>query len=201
MVNYITGIVKVCEKQLITLDIGSMGLAIQVPNASAFTVQEHEKITVYTYVHWNPENGPALFGFLTELERTVFLLVIGCSGIGPKIALAVLDGMPPHQFLDAIQTGNEGALSKISGIGAKKAEQMIVQLKHKVAQLLKSGIDLGDQGSATQWNTISEVLSSLNYSPTEINRTIKYLNDNHVQEALSFDKMMRHALSFLSKHK
>jgi Holliday junction DNA helicase RuvA len=201
MVNYITGVVKVREKQLITLDIGAMGLAVHVPNASLFTAQEHEKITVHTYFHWNQENGPTLFGFLTELERTIFLLVIGCSGIGPKIALAVLDGMLPHQFLDAIQTGNEGALSKISGIGSKKAEQMMVQLKHKVAQLLKSGIDLGCHGSAPQWNTISEVLSSLNYSPIEINRTIKYLNDNHVQEAFSFDKMMRHALSFLSKHK
>lgn len=201
MVSYLTGIVKCREKQLLVLDIGSMGLVVHVANAALFGATNQESITVHTYFHWNQENGPTLFGFLTELERTVFLLIIGCSGIGPKIGLAVLDGMGPQRFLDAIQTSNDSALSKVSGIGAKKAEQMIVQLKHKVAQLVKSGVDMGDQSSAVHWNTVSEVLESLSYSPVEIARTIKYLNDTHVQEDLSFDKLMRHALSFLSKQK
>jgi len=203
MVSSITGIVKSCEKQAILLDIGSLGLTVQVPNGTVFVAGQTEKVTVHTYFHWSQENGPSLFGFLTELERTVFLLIISCSGIGPKIGLAVLDSLGPQRFLDAINTSNDSVLSKVSGIGAKKAEQIIVQLKHKVAQLIKSGVDLGENQSAQHWTMLSEVLSSLSYSPAEVARTLKHLNDTYmgVQEELSFDKLMRHALSFLSKHK
>lgn len=200
MVSDITGIIKKRENQSITLDVGCMSFAVQVANSSAFYAGSDTKITVHTHLHWHQENGPTLYGFVTELDRTVFLLIISCSGIGPKIALAILDGLGAQLFLNAIQTGNEGALSKVSGIGAKKGEQLIMQLKYKVAQLLKSGIDLGDVGSAAQWHNIAEVLTTLGYSSSEVSRVLKHLNDTYVQENLPFDKLMRHALAFLSKH-
>jgi Holliday junction DNA helicase RuvA len=201
MINYITGIVKEREKQLITLEVGAFGVAVQVPNAALFGSGDGGAVTVYTYLHWSQENGPTIFGFLTPLERTVFILVIGCSGIGPKIALALLEGMAVHQFLDAIQTGNDAALSKVNGIGAKKAEQIIVALKHKVAQLIKSGAFVEQSSTTTHWSTLSDALGSLSYSPAEIARTMKYLNETQVEENIPFDKLLRYALAFLSKQR
>ncbi|HEV2601558.1 MAG TPA: Holliday junction branch migration protein RuvA [Candidatus Babeliales bacterium] len=199
MLSYVTGLVKLSDKQQIVIDVGGIGFTIQVPNGTAFTL--NEPTTIQTYLHWNQEQGPSLFGFSTELDKTVFLLIISCSGLGPKIGLTILDSLGAAAFLEAVQTGNDAALYKINGIGAKKAEQIIVQLKHKVAQLLKSGIDLGSTGTVKQLSTVSQVLSSLNYTQTEISRTMKHLNDAYPDNILPFDVLMRHALSFLSKLK
>lgn len=197
MLAYITGTVKAIMNQAITLDVGILGLSMQVPNPNGFQIEQ--KVTVHTYVHWNQEQGPSLFGFLTELDRTVFLLIISCSGLGPKIGLAVLNQLGPNKFLQAIQKGDDAALSKVNGIGAKKAEQIIVQLRHKVATLLKSDIDLGDDGSLEQWTNVADVLVSLNYSRPEVTKAMKHLGDTYSDSTLPFDQLMRHALSFLSK--
>ncbi len=197
MISYINGIIKNIQGQLVIIDIGSIGLAVHVPENSIFKVGE--KTLLHMHMHWNQEQGPSLYGFVSELERTVFLLVTSCSGLGPKIALAVLAQLGAQAFLAAIQSGDERALSKVSGIGIKKAEQMIVQLKHKVAKLLDSGIKIEGSGELEQWRNVSEVLSSLHYSQTEIARAMKYLNEHHANNNASFDQLIRHALSFLVK--
>ena len=150
-------------------------------------------------MHWNQENGPTLYGFNTSLEKTVFLLITSCSGIGPKIAMALLAQLGAAPFLEAVQTANESALSAVSGIGAKKAEQIIVHLKHKVAKLVESGINLGATPLLEERHYIGQVLKSLNYSRQEISAALNYLNDQHPTSTLAFDQLMRQALAFLSK--
>lgn len=197
MISTITGLIKVVYDQSILIDIGSFGFLIQVPQGTVFQVGS--TITLHTYLHWNQEQGPSLFGFASDTEREVFLLITSCSGVGPKIGLAVLAQIGSQAFIRAIQQEDVAALSKVSGIGAKKAEQIIVHLKHKVANLIKLGIQLDDGGDIESWNTIGEVLGSLNYSRTEINHAMKYLKQEHTSTQLPFDQLMRHALSFLSK--
>ena len=109
------------------LILGMMGIALQVPSAQAFVTDVPLKI--YSYLHWSSENGPSLFGFAQPLDRSVFKVIISCSGIGPKIALAVLADLGAQGFLHAITIGDEQMLSKVSGIGKKKAEQIIVVIK------------------------------------------------------------------------
>jgi len=197
MINHIEGVVKKVQGQFIEVDIGFIGLSLQVPDGSVFTAEQKNKI--FIHMHWNQEQGPSLFGFATELDREVFLLVTSCSGLGPKIALAVLSGLGPQGFLGAITQGSESALSKVNGIGAKKAEQMIVQLKHKVAKLIKSGVDLGSEQGAINWNNVTEVLESLNYSRMEISTAMNYLREHYSGSEASFDQLIRYALSFLAK--
>ncbi len=112
----------------------------------------------------------------------------------------MLNELGPQGFLDAIQMSNERALSKVSGIGIKKAEQMIVQLKHKVGQLIKSGIEISDAGHLAQWHMVTEALESLNYSRVEINQAMHHLKKEDMSGKQSFDYLLRQALSFLSKH-
>ncbi len=153
-------------------------------------------------MHWNQEQGPSLFGFLSELEKTVFLLIISCSGIGPKIALAALGELTPAQFLQAIQEGNTKALSSVSGIGAKKAEQMILNLKDKVTKLIQTQgiIGTSDETNAlAQWSNVTQVLQSLNYSKGEIEAAMRYIGKECAGRSLPFDELLRKALSFLSK--
>ena len=197
MINSLSGIIKEINESLITLDVQGVGFGVQVPQAGLFQVEQ--KVDLLVHMHWNQENGPSLFGFKNGLEKTVFLMITSCSGLGPKLAMAVLGQLGASEFLEAVQTGNEDALSAVSGIGAKKAEQIIVQLKHKVAKLVESGTHLGASATLEKRHEISQVLKSLNYSRQEISAAMNHLNDQYPQSSVAFDQLVRHALAFLAK--
>lgn len=198
MISQLTGTIHAVDKHKITVFAGPFGFDLSVPNANAFPAGS--MATIFVHMHWNQENGPAFFGFSTELDRTVFNVLTDCSGIGPKIGLAVLADLGADGFLHAIEMGDERMLSKVNGIGAKKAEHIIFQLKGKVANLLKSGIKIEGAKQIEHLHTVAEALESLNYSRPEITRTM-----NHLKESLAgshevpFDMLMRQALAHLSK--
>lgn len=199
MLDYIKGSIRSINGDFVVVDIGNIGLKLGVASVESFKIGQN--VEFYAYMHWNQENGPSLFGFASELEKNVFLLVISCSGVGPKLGLAVLKDLGVGLFLDAISQENEKILSKVSGIGAKKAEQIIVNLKHKVAKLLESGVvieQLGNSGDFSKFHEVSDVLKSLNYSRPEISAAMNYLGKNCAGADSSFDQLIRQALSFLA---
>ena len=195
MIGWIQGTVKTLHEQSIILITGPIGLEIFVANPTAY--QANQTVELYLHLHWNQEQGPTLYGFENREEKLVFLSIISCSGIGPKLALAILGHGGASSFVQAITNENISFLTSIPGIGKKKAEQLIVQIKHKVAKLLEKGIVLGNS-NLSELQQISEVLSSLHYSRTEITAALEYLKSGHA-ENISFDLMIRKALSFLAK--
>ena len=199
MIDYFVGIVKEAQGQEIILDIGTMGINLQVSCSKKFEMN-NVATKVYSYLHWNAENGPSLFGFAQVVDRSIFKIIISCSGIGPKIALAILADLGSHAFLQAISTGDDQTLSKVSGIGKKKAEQIIVQLKHKVANFIELGaIDVSEMKDISHLNDVSLALQSLNYSRPEIARAMEYIKKNIKDDAVTFDLLLRQALLYLSK--
>lgn len=197
MIDRVSGVIKAVHKDSVTVQVGPLGLRFFVAEPARFRIDQI--IDLETYMHWNQENGPSLFGFESELDKEVFLLIIDCSGIGPKIGLAVLRDLGAERFLEAIQSNDDRALCTVDGLGPKKIEQIIVQLKRKVAKLLESGIQIQASKKLADWQNVSNVLASLNYSRTEITSAMKYLGDNYSDSALPFDGLLRHALSFLAK--
>ena len=198
MVDYFVGVIKESQDQEIVVDLGMIGVTLQVPSAQFFI--KGSSVTVFSYLHWNTENGPSLFGFALPLDRTVFKVIISCSGIGPKIALAILADLGAQGFLHAISVGDDQMLSKVNGIGKKKAEQIIVQLKHKVASLLESGsVDVSDIQESSHFHDVGLALQSLNYSRPEIGRAMDYLKKHTKVDKVTFDVLLRQALSYLSK--
>ncbi len=195
MINVITGTINRKDAQTITVLTGPIGFAVTVPNIHTYTIDQ--KVELHAHMHWNQENGPTLFGFATELEKTIFLLVISCSGIGPKLGIAVLNDLGPDGFLSAVTEGSAKQLSTVSGIGLKKAEQIIVQSKSKVAKLLESGIQVSS--SATQLSEVRQTLSSLNYSNAEVQHALEYVKQKDNYVGASFDQLLRTALLYLSK--
>lgn len=198
MINQLFGTVIAINNQVITIQPQGTGIGfgILVPQREMYILGKEAKL--FTYLHWNQEQGPVLYGFQQELERRVFLLIISCSGIGPKIALATLETLTPEQFIQAIHEENVTTISTIPGIGKKKSEQIIVHLKHKIHDLIMTGVSL--EGAAIKhWQQITEVLTSLNYSRSEINHAVQHLKQLHDIPEASFDLLLRRALSFLSK--
>lgn len=200
MFSYVRGVVKQAGDQALTVDVAGVGFYVVVADPQVY--QPGKEVTVFVHMQWNQEQGPTLYGFSQEQEKSVFLLITSCSGIGPKIAMLVLQKLSPVAFLRAIQTADIKTLSAISGIGPKKAEQLIVQLKHKVTALLDKGWS-NAQGEDAQhlqeWKNISQVLQSLHYSSAEIDRALSHIAQENVGKELPFDGLMRKALSFLAK--
>ena len=131
--------------------------------------------------------------------KIVFLLIISCSGIGPKIGLAVLNHLEPTAFLQAIIEENVKVLSSISGIGTKKAEQICVALKHKVAKLLKDQPTLTSSSSSLSlWKDLTDTLTSLGYSPSEIKLATNHLKENNFDATTPLSTILRKSLAFLS---
>ena len=197
MIHHITGTIEKVAENGVVIQTGPIGFQVQMPSSARVVVGK--SATIYLYMHWNQENGPSWFGFDTPEDKEIFMLVISCSGIGPRIGLAVLSSIGGSGFIDAVQTGDDRILSKVNGIGKKKAEQMIVQLKHKIAQQIKNGALAVSAGSAaSEWHTITQALEALGYSSAEVQAAINHLRSLEADQ-MSFDQLMRKALSFLSK--
>ncbi|MBD3232053.1 hypothetical protein GF322_05365 [Candidatus Dependentiae bacterium] len=197
MINYLSGKIKDIKEQTVTLLVNGVGFALQV--AQTKHLIKDKEAEFYTYLHWNSEKGPSFYGFSNEVEKTVFLLIIDCPKIGPGIAINILSQIDSMQFLEIVSSQNEDALSDINGIGPKKAEHIIMFLKNKVAKLLSSGqIKIGKQQNFVQWQNVNDVLTSLNYSKSEITKTMQYLTEKYSTQNVSIDQLIRAALSYLS---
>ena len=197
MLQQLSGIITSIEQSSLVIEVGGIGFLVCVAYPERFSLDA--ELTIPVYLHWNQEQGPSLFGFVSVLDKQIFMLIISCSGLGPKIGLAILSGLGAAPFLQAIQQADSKILSTVPGIGLKKAEQIIVQLKHKVDQMLKSGVIAQGEGSFGHWSQVTQVLHSLNYSHEEISQAMSFVGKKEGVSQMTFDQLMRSALSFLAK--
>jgi len=137
LIAYLKG--KLMEKtptELI-LDVGGVGYHLQIPLSTYERLGENgSKVKVLTYQYVR-EDAFKLFGFATTEEKTLFELLISVSGIGPKIALAILSCIAPDDFKRFITLEDLDSLTEISGIGKKTAKRLIVELKEKIDQTFR----------------------------------------------------------------
>ena len=198
MISSIEGKVLEVASESVSLSVHGIGMHVYTPHPELY--QAGMQATLVTYLHWNQEQGPSLFGFASKVEKELFLLIIGCSGIGPKIALTMLAQLSVADVIGAVQEGNVKVLSSVSGIGARKAEHIIVQLKNKVEKLIDSGdVALEGDSNLSDWKNLQQVFKSLNYSRQEIEMVLAHLRKTYGGTGSSFDELIRHGLSFLAK--
>jgi Holliday junction DNA helicase RuvA len=112
------------------------------------------------------DDGLFLFGFSTEPERELFLMLIGVQGVGPKVAQAVLSGGPPRELLGAIASGDAPRFQAVPGIGKRTAERIIVELREKVAGAIAEGIVI-TRASDDPRSIARDGLVGLGYTPQE----------------------------------
>jgi holliday junction DNA helicase RuvA len=167
MIAHITG--KLIQKQpnsVIVEASQGVGYELTVPLSTFYVLGEigtDVSLRVYTYVR---EDSLHLFGFHTEREKRLFLLLIGVSGIGPKLAITALSGLSAEELIHAIRVGDLARLVAIPGVGKKTAERMLVELKDKVAALaspeleerLRAGI-IANDGDAMRDDVISALIN------------------------------------------
>ena len=179
MIGRITGALIEKQPPQIVVDANGVGYEIDVP-MSTFYVLPHlnEKVTLYTH-HVVREDAHLLFGFATRAERETFRQLTKISGIGPKIALAILSGMNADELALAIAGEDVARLSKIPGIGKKTAERLVLELRGKLSfdgggAPLAAGSAL-PVSPASERSDIINALLALGYNDREAAAAIKPL--------------------------
>ncbi len=120
--------------QRLVLDVHGVGYEVWAPLFTVYTIGDPGatvSLRIHTHVR---EDALQLFGFATELELLLFERLIGVSGVGPRLALAVLSGLDPQALVRAIRGGDLGRLTAIPGVGRKTAERLVVELKDRLPQ-------------------------------------------------------------------
>jgi Holliday junction DNA helicase RuvA len=131
MIAHIRGLLQKKSTNAIIIDNGGIGYEIITPLSTFYALPEEEKeVSLHIYTHVR-EDAFILFGFITELEKKVFKLLISVSGIGPKLGINILSGIGPDELLDAISSGDVAKLQSIPGVGKKTAERLALELKDK----------------------------------------------------------------------
>jgi Holliday junction DNA helicase RuvA len=135
MIAFLRGRILDRQPNRIVVDVQGVGYDVHVPLSTYYHVGEvgtEIALRIYTHVR---EDVLQLYGFLTALEQQLFERLIATSGIGPKLAVAVLSGIEPNELVAAVQRADVGRLTAIPGIGRKTAERIVLELKDRLAHL------------------------------------------------------------------
>jgi Holliday junction DNA helicase RuvA len=148
----------------IVIDVNGVGYDVSVPLSTFYGLGDegHEiALRIHTHVR---EDALSLYGFATTLELTVFERLIGISGIGPKLALAVLSGIETPELVRAIERGDVARLTAIPGVGKKTSERIIVELKDRLPRLRpESAVASGAPAPSALRDDVLSALVNLGY--------------------------------------
>ncbi|MEW9572375.1 Holliday junction branch migration protein RuvA [Rhodanobacter sp. Si-c] len=195
MIGRLRGILVSKQPPWLLVEVGGVGYELEAPMSTIYDLPGLGKeVTLLTH-YAQKEDSVALYGFLQEAERALFRNLQKVSGIGAKIALAVLSGVSTNDFARLVHAGDVVALTKIPGIGKKTAERIVVELRDRVDGLAVSlpgaavaGAPLDAAGEATV------ALQQLGYKPAEVARLVqKVAADGDSAEAI-IRKALRAAL-------
>ena len=198
MIAHLKGIITDKSSQYLVVDVQGVGYGVGICDERLY--KKDQKVFLYIYAHWNQDAGPTLYGFDTSLSKKVFAQVLSCSGCGPKIGLALLSAFSASQFLQIIATADARSLSEVNGIGPKKAQMMIMQLKDKVAKLAPEDLHPAQHAGIHKIKQISAALAALHYKQSEIARAIDVLNKIDKIDTSSFDELLKQTLAVLARH-
>lgn len=178
MISRLSGILIDKESAQIVLDVQGVGYAVDVPLTTYYQLPStNEPLTLWTHMAVR-EDAHQLFGFHEREQRSVFLLLIKVSGVGPKLALTILSGMEVSALRNCLQREDIATLTRIPGIGKKTAERLVIELRDKLDKFSVSlpGEQKADNVSLVPEATASEeamsALVALGYKPVEAQRAV-----------------------------
>ena len=178
---------------------GGVGYRVFMPAAHLAQLALGAQVKVHTHTAVR-EDAILLYGFLSREYYALFELLLGVSGVGPKMALGILSAIKPDAFYLAVQSRDVKTLTKLPGIGKKTAERMLLELKDKVGPITgEAGSDFGESVAAGGSGAVAEAmeaLASLGYSNSEIMPVLKQIPD---ADKLSGEEVLRQALKLFAK--
>ena len=173
MIAQLSGVLAHKSPEHLVVDVHGVGYQVLVPLNTFYRLPEvgaPVRLLVHTHVR---EDALQLFGFLDREERELFLLLLGVSGIGPRLALNILSGRPTQDLESALEAGDLVRLVGIPGVGKKTAERLVLELRDKVKVVRGArGTDDGRRAVGLEAEAVS-ALVNLGYRPAEAERAVK----------------------------
>jgi len=179
MIGRLRGVVAEKSPEGVLLDVAGVGYEMAVPPRALVELPGiGDEAVLHTHLHVR-EDAMALFGFSTEDQRDLFRLLLGISGVGPKVALAILGTMTPDDLRRAVLTDDAAALTAVPGIGKRSAQKLLLELRPK--------LEVPDTELAPSNSPLAEVrsaLEGLGYQGDEIRMALAELPEGDEVESL-----------------
>ncbi|MFZ0491982.1 MAG: Holliday junction branch migration protein RuvA, partial [Acidimicrobiia bacterium] len=172
----------------IVLGVGGVGFEITMTPRDLGRLAEREaEMSLHTHLHVR-EDALDLYGFVEQVDRDLFRLLLGASGVGPKLAMAMMASLRTDEIRRAVVSEDAAALTVVPGIGSRSAQKLILELRPRIV-----GVEADVMGSGTRAQ-IRDALEGLGYAPTELREVVASL-----PEDLSVEESLRLALKELGK--
>ncbi|HEX5305500.1 MAG TPA: Holliday junction branch migration protein RuvA [Dyella sp.] len=196
MIGRLRGTLVSKQPPWLLIDVGGVGYELEAPMSTIYDLPATGKEVILLTHHAVKEDSVSLYGFMHESERALFRNLLKVSGIGAKIALAVLSGVSTSDFARLVHAGDVVALTRIPGIGKKTAERIVVELRDRVDGLAVSlpGMPAAQAAPLDAPGEATVALQQLGYKPAEVTRLVqKVAADGDSAEAI-IRKALRAAL-------
>lgn len=203
MIGHLKGTLSLKKPPYLVVDVNGVGYELQASMTTIYALPVLGK-EVFLYTHMVVrEDAQLLYAFADEAERIVFRQIIKVSGVGPKLALAILSGMNVASFIECIESRDSGRLVKLPGVGSKTAERLIIEMKDKLdkhfttQQSFNSVVLTNDQSATNrmaQQDAVSALIA-LGYKPQDAQSSIRKV---YVEDADS-ETLIRLALQSIVK--
>jgi Holliday junction DNA helicase RuvA len=198
VIAFLTGTLREKHLQRVIVDVGGVGYDVTVPLPTLYAIGEpggRVELRIHTHVR---EDALQLFGFATPLEQTLFERLIAVSGIGPKVALAVLSGIEPADLTRAIRSSDVARLTRIPGVGKKTAERVVLELRDRLPESPEGTPGPGAAAAPEAEDVRTDLLSALvnlGYQRASVEKTV----DKVIAAAAdrSFEPLLRATLRLL----
>ncbi|RMG37839.1 MAG: Holliday junction branch migration protein RuvA [Gammaproteobacteria bacterium] len=196
MIGLLRGRVLQKQPPYLLLDVNGVGYELEAPMSTFYHLPADEQpVTLYTHLAIR-DDAHVLYGFACEADRALFRALLKVSGVGGKMALAILSGMSADEFALTVQAGDAAALTRLPGVGKKTAERLIVEMRDRLEKLetgpvvaVAGAAGSGSAGTSAADDAVSALLA-LGYKPAEAQRMVKSVPT----EGLSTEEIIRAAL-------
>lgn len=197
MIAHLSGTISSVGADDVIVDVGGFGMRILTTPATIATLNRGQEATLQTSLVVR-EDSLTLYGFAEAAERDLFEFVQTASGIGPKVARAMLSVLSPNQLNTAISDADTSTLTTVPGIGRKGADRIIIELRDRVSEAVPSAPTHGPKGHTR--SQVTEALIGLGWSAKESERAVDEVMFEHDDgQAPEVTAMLRRALQMLSR--
>jgi Holliday junction DNA helicase RuvA len=201
MIAWLAGRLVQKDLPIVVIDTGGVGYAVEVPLSTyADLPQAGEKVALHIHTLVR-EDAILLFGFRSTGERSIFRRLIAISGIGPRIALAVIGGMQPGEMLHAIDAGEIDRFIRIPGVGRKTAERLIIELRDKLGLLqgeMEPGAMTSEPGAVTLIQDVISAMENLGFKRPTAEKAARSAAAEVGPDA-SFEAVLKKTLTILNR--
>jgi Holliday junction DNA helicase RuvA len=170
------------------IEVGGVGYRVLVPVSALNGLQTGDAAFLFTHLHVR-EDALVLFGFPTRDERDTFEILIGATGVGPKLALAICSVYSPAALSRALADDDVDALTLVPGVGKRTAQRLLLELKARLE--VRGVVALGDDPTSRSRSQVRDALASLGYGPDEVRDALVDVADDGPVEALLRDALRR----------